>query len=410
MTLVTEAERKEEARKRMEQKVLGLRGDDAVAYAARQANVDVISAYPITPQTIIVEELSRFAANGWIKAKYINVESEHSAMSGCIGAALVGARTFTATASQGLAYMHEALYAASGMRCPTVMAVACRALSAPLNIHGDHSDVLGSRDSGWMQVFCENAQESYDLTLAAFKLAEDEKVLTPIMVNLDGFITSHCLERVNVLPDEVVNQYLPPRNAKLKLDPDKPVTFGAMALPDYYFEFKRQQEGAMTEAYRLTPKIWREYAIISGRRYANVRPYKLNDAEVAIVSMGSTSGTARYAVDELRNRKVRAGSLNIRLFRPWPGPDVARALKKVKAVAVLDKAMSFGAPATTLFEDIATTLYALPKQPTLVNYVYGLGGRDVTIAQISKAAEDVLKLARQRKKTVPTRYLGVRDQ
>jgi pyruvate ferredoxin oxidoreductase alpha subunit len=404
MTAVTEVQRK------MEQKALGLRGDDAVAYAARQANVDVISAYPITPQTIMVEELSRFVANGWIKAKYINVESEHSAMSGCIGAALMGARTFTATASQGLAYMHEALYAASGLRCPTVMAVACRALSAPLNIHGDHSDVFGSRDSGWMQIFCENAQEAYDLTLTAFKLAENEKVLTPIMVNLDGFITSHSLERVDVLPNEVVNQYLPTRNANLKLDPDKPVTFGAMALPDYYFEFKRQQEDAMAEAYSLTPKIWSEYAIISGRRYANVRPYRLNDADVVIVSMGSTSGTARYAVDELRSKKIKAGSLNVRLFKPWPGPEILRWLKKAKAIAVLDKAMSFGAPGTALFEDIATTLYALPKQPTLVNYVYGLGGRDVTIAQMAKVAVDALKLAKQRKKVMPTRYLGVRDR
>jgi pyruvate ferredoxin oxidoreductase alpha subunit len=406
MVMTTVAQVKEKPK----QRILGLRGDDAVAYAARQANVDVISAYPITPQTIIVEELSRFSANGWIKAKYINVESEHSAMSGCIGAALTGARTFTATASQGLAYMHEALYAASGMRCPTVMAVACRALSAPLNIHGDQSDVLGSRDSGWMSIFCENAQESYDLTLAAFKLAEDPKVLLPIFVNLDGFITSHSLERVDILADEVVNEYLPPRTADLKLDTDKPVTFGAMALPDYYFEFKRQQEGAMAEAYKLTPKVWNEYTKISGRKYANVRPYRLQDADVVIVSMGSTSGTARYSVDELRAQKVKAGSLNIRLFRPWPGLEIVRYLKNAKAVAVLEKAMSFGAAATPLYEDIASTLYALPKQPTMVNYVYGLGGRDVTIAQLSKAAQETLKLAKQRKKTSALRYLGVRDQ
>jgi pyruvate ferredoxin oxidoreductase alpha subunit len=260
-----------------------------------------------------------------------------------------------------------------------------------------------------MQVFCENPQEAYDMTLLGFKLAEREDVLTPIMVNFDGFITSHCLERVEVLPDEMVNEYLPPRNAKLKLDVDKPMTFGAFALQDYYFEFKRQQHEAMEHAYRLMPEIWSEYAKLSGRNYANVRTYRLTNADVAIVSAGSTSGTARYAVDELRQQKIRAGALGIRLFRPWPGPEVLKALKHVKAVAVLDRATSLGAPGTTLYEDVATTLYALPKQPTLTNYVYGLGGRDIRTRDIVKAVRETLKLASDKKKVSPIKFLGVRE-
>ncbi|MGQ9514116.1 MAG: pyruvate ferredoxin oxidoreductase [Thermoproteota archaeon] len=391
------------------QRVLGLRGNDAVAHAVKQANVDVIAAYPITPQTLMVEELSRFVAAGELKARYINTESEHSAMSGCIGASLAGARTFTATASQGLAYMHEALYAASGLRCPIVMAVACRALSAPINIHGDHSDVFGSRDSGWMQIFCENPQEAYDTTLLSFKLAEREDVLLPIMVNFDGFITSHCLERVEILPDEMVNEYLPPRKASLRLDPDNPMTFGAFALQDYYYEFKRQQHEAMIQAYRSIPEVWDDFAKLSGRRYLNVRTYKLTNADIAIVSAGSTSGTARFAVDELRQQKIRAGALGIRLFRPWPGPEVLKALRNVKAVVVLDRATSLGAPGTTLYEDIVSTLYALQKQSTITDYVYGLGGRDIRTRDIVRAVRETLKLAKEKKKVSHVKFLGVRE-
>ena len=384
-------------------------GDEAVAYAAKQSNVDVIAAYPITPQTIIVERLSEYFANGEIKAKYINVESEHSAMSSCIGASLAGARVFTATASQGLALMHEALYAASGLRCPIVMAVVCRALSAPINIHGDHSDVMGSRDSGWIQIFTENPQEAYDVTLAAFNLAEKENVLTPAMVNLDGFITSHALERVEVLDDQTLARYLPPRRARMKLDPDNPLTLGVFALYDYYFEFKRQQVEAMKEAYKEMAQIWKGFQKISGRRYSNVRNYKLGDADVAVISMGSTSGTARYAVDKLRSTGVKAGSIAIRLFRPFPVKELRRALEDIKAVAVLDRAASFGAPMGPLYSDIAAVFYDAPRHPTIVDFVYGLGGRDITVDMIAHAAKQALEARRKKRLMDEPIYLGVRE-
>jgi len=384
-------------------------GDEAVAYATKQSNVDVISAYPITPQTIIVERLSEYCANGEIKAKYINVESEHSAMSGCIGASLIGARVFTATASQGLALMHEALYAASGLRCPIVMAVACRALSAPINIHGDHSDVMGSRDSGWIQIFTENPQETYDTTLMAFKLAEKENVLTPAMVNLDGFITSHALEKVEVLDDQTVSGYLPPRKAGMKLDPETPVTLGVFTLYDYYFEFKRQQAEAMKEAYKEMGEIWNGFQKISDRRYSNIRKYRLNDADVAVITMGSTSGTARYAVDQLRNKGVKAGSISVRLFRPFPGKEMRQALEGVKAVAVLDRAASFGGPMGPLYTDIATMLYDVRQHPTIVDFVYGLGGRDITVDMIASAARQALEARRKKRVIDEPIYLGVRE-
>ena len=393
----------------MNQKVVGMTGDEAVAYAAKQSNVDVIAAYPITPQTIIVERLSEYYANGEIKAKYINVESEHSAMSGCIGASLAGARVFTATASQGLALMHEALYAASGLRCPIVMAVACRALSAPINIHGDHSDVMGSRDSGWIQIFTENPQEAYDVTLAAFRLAEKENVLTPAMVNLDGFITSHALERVEVLDDQAVASYLPPRKARMKLDPENPVTLGVFALYDYYFEFKRQQAEAMKEAYKEMTQIWTGFHKISGRKYSNIRKYKLGDADVAVIAMGSTSGTARYAVDKLRGMGVKAGSIAIRLFRPFPVKELRRALEGIKAVAVLDRAASFGAPMGPLHSDVAAVFYDVPRHPTIVDFVYGLGGRDVTVDMIAHAAKQALEARRKKRLMDEPIYLGVRE-
>jgi len=391
------------------QKVVGMTGDEAVAYATKQSNVDVISAYPITPQTIIVERLSEYCANGEIKAKYINVESEHSAMSGCIGASLIGARVFTATASQGLALMHEALYAASGLRCPIVMAVACRALSAPINIHGDHSDVMGSRDSGWIQIFTENPQEAYDTTLMAFKLAEKENVLTPAMVNLDGFITSHALEKVEVLDDQTVSRYLPPRKAGMKLDPKSPITLGAFTLYDYYFEFKKQQAEAMKEAYKEMGEIWNEFQKISDRRYSNIRKYRLKDADVAVVTMGSTSGTARYAVDQLRNKGVKAGSLSVRLFRPFPAKELRQALEGVKAVAILDRAASFGAPMAPLYSDIATMLYDVRQHPTIIDFVYGLGGRDVTVDMIASAAKQALEARRKKRVIDEPVYLGVRE-
>ncbi|RLG69407.1 pyruvate ferredoxin oxidoreductase [archaeon] len=389
-------------------KVIGLRGDDAVAYAVKQCNVDCIAAYPITPQTIIVETLSKFVSNGEMNAKYINVESEHSAMSATIGACLAGGRVFTATASQGLALMHEVLYAASGLRCPIVLAVANRALSAPINIHCDHSDVMGSRDSGWVILFAENCQEAYDLTILAFKLAEDEDILLPVMVNLDGFILSHSLERVEVIPDEEVKRWLPPRQAKYKVDPKNPITFGVFSLFDSYFEIKRGQEEAMRMVLKKIPEIYDKFYELSGRQYSNLVKYKMDDAEHVIVVLGSTAGTARHAADRLREGGIKAGVLSLHLFRPFPTKEVQKSLSNTKTVTVMDRAISFGAQGGPLFEDIATALYDTPNRPLIASYIYGLGGRDITSRQIREAVRKSIQAQEEGKKIIRMGFIGVK--
>ncbi|RLI16000.1 pyruvate ferredoxin oxidoreductase, partial [Candidatus Bathyarchaeota archaeon] len=288
------------------QKVLALNGDEAVAYAVKQSDVDVVAAYPVTPQTIIVERFSEYVANGEVDTEFVCVESEHSAMTACLTASATGARTFTATAAPGLALMHEMLYVASGCRTPVVMTVVNRALSAPLNIHCDHSDSMGERDSGWIQIYAENSQEAYDSVIQAFRIGENPEILLPVMVCLDGFTLSHTLENVNVLPDDVVKKFVGVRqlpqvlthegkNAPFTLDPENPMTMGPIALPDYYFEFKRQQEEAMKNALNVIQQVHDEYAQISGRSYGNglVEKYNLEDAEMAIICLGSTAGTVK---------------------------------------------------------------------------------------------------------------------
>ncbi|MFQ6074783.1 MAG: transketolase C-terminal domain-containing protein [Candidatus Bathyarchaeia archaeon] len=390
-------------------KRIGLIGDDAVAHAAKQCDVDVVAAYPITPQTLMVETFSQFVANGEVDTEFVCVESEHSAISACVAASLSGARVFTATASQGIALMHEVLYAASGCRCPIVMGVANRALSAPINIHCDHSDVMGSRDSGWIQIFVENAQEAYDTTIQAFKLAEDPEILLPVMVNLDGFIISHSMEGVIMLEDEEVKAFLPPREIVYKLDPEKPITIGPVALPDYYYEFKYQQADAMSKVPEKLKRIDREYAQLTGRRYGLIQTYGMRDAETAIVCMGSTAGTARTVAKTLRREGKKVGLIKVRLYRPFPTGMIVKATRRLKALAVMDRAASLGAPGGPLYSDLKTALYGLDRKPLIFNVIYGLGGRDITPTEIAEIFDQTLTVAKKGKVTEPVTYMGVRE-
>ncbi|RLI41421.1 pyruvate ferredoxin oxidoreductase [Candidatus Bathyarchaeota archaeon] len=406
----------------VKQKVLALNGDEAVAYAVKQSDVDVVSAYPITPQTIIVERFSEYVANGEVDAEFICVESEHSALSACLAASAVGARTFTATASAGLALMHEILYVTSGCRAPVVMAVANRALSAPINIHCDHSDSMVERDCGWIQIYVENSQEAYDSIIQAFRIAENQKIMLPVMVCLDGFTLSHTLENVHVLPDGTVKNFVGTRqfplvtthegkNVPLRLDVENPMTIGPLDLPDYYFEHKRQQEEAMRNAPEIIKQIHEEYARISGRRYGDglLDSYRLEDAEIAVICLGSTAGTVKTVVDDLRNEGVKAGLLRIRTFRPLPIEGIIKALEKVKAVAVMDRSMSFGGHGGAVFHEVRHALYDAATHPHVVNYVYGLGGRDTSPSQIREIFNDLQKILETGRVKAPVQFVGLRE-
>ncbi len=404
------------------QEIEGLNGDEAVALAVKQSDVDVVAAYPITPQTIIVEKFSEYVADGEVETEYVCTESEHSAMAACLAASTTGARVFTASASAGLALMHDMLFVTSGCRAPVVMAVANRALSAPLNIHGDHSDAMAERDSGWIQIYAENAQEVYDSIIQAFRIAEHLDVQLPVMVGLDGFIVSHTLENIHVLKDQTVKEFVKTRqfpavlthegkSVPFKLDPDTPMTMGPVALPNYYFEFKRQQEEAMKNALGVIRKIHAEYAELTGRSYGDglLEKYKLEDADTVIVCIGSTAGTVKTVVDELRNAGVKAGLLRIRTYRPMPAGEIVNTLKGVKAVAVMDRSMSFGGNGGAVFHEVRHVLYDSQPHPQIVNYIYGLGGRDTSPAQIRNIFEDLQKIMQNKKTGDLVRYVGLRE-
>ncbi len=391
------------------QETAGYTGDEAVALAAKQSNVAVVSAYPITPQTIMVERFSEYVANGEVDTEFICVESEHSALSACIGSSAYGVRVFTATSSQGLALMHEVLYAASGMRCPIVMAVANRALSAPINIHGDHQDMMGSRDCGWIQVYVENVQEAYDWTILAFKIAEDQKTQLPITVNLDGFTLTHSMEDLKVLKDEDVAKFVGTRKAEVRLDVNNPMTFGGLALPEYYYEIKRQQEQALQEAHPVTERVLEEFCNLTGRRYGLVETYATEDADCAILCLGSTAGTAREAVDQLRAQGKKVGAIKIWLYRPLPKEEILDATKGLKSILVLDRSISFGAPLNPVCSDIAATLHEAGRDTKVANAVLGIGGRDISVKDLSGALEKALEIAETDAPQAPITYIGVRD-
>jgi pyruvate ferredoxin oxidoreductase alpha subunit len=406
----------------VKQEVLALNGDEAAAFAAKQSDVDIVAAYPITPQTIIVEKFSEYVANGEVDTEFVCTESEHSALTACLAASVTGARTFTASASAGLALMHEMLFVTSGCRAPVVMAIANRALSAPLNIHGDQSDTMVERDSGWIQIYVENAQEVYDSTIQAFRIAENLDVLLPVIVGLDGFTLSHSLESVQTLSDEVVRKFVGTRelpfvmphtgeSVPFRLDPEKPMTMGPVAFPNYYFEFKRQQEEAMKNALRVIQQVNEEYAQLTGRSYGDglLDSYRLEDAEIAIACLGSTAGTVKTVVDELRQEGIKAGLLRIRTFRPLPVEGILEEFRKVKAVAMMDKSMSFGGNGGPVFHEVRHVLYDLPTHPYVVNYIYGLGGRDTSPDQIRKIYEDLQKIVQTKHVETTINYVGLRE-
>jgi len=408
--------------KQAKQETIALNGDEAVAYAVKQCDVDVVAAYPITPQTIIVEKFSEYVANGEVQTEFVCTESEHSAMTACLAASAAGARTFTASASAGLALMHEMLFVTSGCRAPVVMAIANRALSSPLNIHGDQSDSMAERDSGWIHIYVENAQEAYDSIIQAFKIAEDLDVSLPIIVGLDGFTLSHTLENVDVLPEEAVKEFVGDRQlpnvlthegktVPFKLDPDNPMTMGPIALQNYYFEFKRQQEEGMKNALKRIQEVNNEYAKVSGRSYGNglIDAYKLEDAEIAVVCVGSTSGTLKVIIDELRQEGVKAGLLRLRTFRPLPVEELRKALSNSTAVAVMDKSMSFGGFGGAVFTEVRHALYDDEKHPFIVNYIYGLGGRDSSPRELRTIFEELTNIARTRHVESRVHYLGLRE-
>ncbi|MGQ9543331.1 MAG: transketolase C-terminal domain-containing protein [Candidatus Bathyarchaeia archaeon] len=384
-------------------------GDEAAAYAAKQCRVDVVAAYPITPQTIIVERFSDYVADGEVDTKYLYAESEHSAMSACVGASLAGARVFTATASQGLALMHEVLYLASGLRCPIVMAVVNRALSAPINIHGDHSDMMGSRDCGWIQLYAENAQETYDLIIQAFKIAEEKTVQLPVTVNLDGFTVSHATESMKVLTDGDVDKFLPPRIPIFKVDPETPITVGGTALPEYYYEVKRQQEEAMQQSKGVVKRVGDEYGEFTGRKYGFMEAFGLEDADAAVICLGSTCGTVRSVAKDLRAKGKKVGAIKLWMYRPFPTEEFLSAVEDLKALVVMDRAISFGAPYGALCSDVSSALQNSGMDLKILNMIYGLGGRDTPPSTVKEVFNEALKTVRTGKVKEKVRFLDVRE-
>ena len=358
--------------------VAALQGDEAVAEAVRQCDVDVVAAYPITPQTIIVEKLAEYVANGRFTGEFVPVESEHSAMSACIGAAATGARVFTATSSQGLALMHEMLYNASGMRLPIVMAVANRALSAPLVLNADHGDMMGSRVFGWILFYAVIVDEIYFWTIELFKLSEDPRDMLPSTINFEGFILSHDKERVRLLDDEQIKKFLGRPRPKYKIDPDVPLTFGAIATPDTYYEFRMQQAEAMKNALRVFDEVEMEFESFSGRKYGAIDAYNTEGADVVMVVSGSAAGTMRAAARALNAAGEKVGVLAIKLYRPFPMEQVVSQLAQAKAVVVMDRSLSLGAPSGPLSEDVKSGMQLAGLAKPTMSVVYGIGGRDIS--------------------------------
>ncbi|MCM8822553.1 MAG: pyruvate ferredoxin oxidoreductase [Candidatus Omnitrophica bacterium] len=384
-------------------------GNEIFAEAMRQINPDVVAAYPITPATEIVQIFSQFVADGLVDTEYIAVESEHSAMSACIGSCAAGARTMTGTSAQGLALMWEMLYIAAGLRLPIVMAVVNRALSAPINIHCDHSDTMGARDSGWIQIYSENVQEAYDNLIQAMRIAEHPDVKLPVMVTTDGFILSHCLEVAEILDDTEVQKFVgtPPKRRTV-LDFEQPITIGALDLQDYYFEHRRQVAQAMNNSGKVINEIAEKYAELTGRKYDFFEKYRLDDAEYAIVLIGSTAGTAKEVIDRLRSQGKKVGLLKVRVFRPFDYLKMRQALENIKVIGVMDRADGLNSFCGPLYSEICTALYESEKKPILTNYIYGLGGREVKEEDIDLIFEDLFKVGREGK-TVNAKYIGVRE-
>jgi len=357
-------------------------GAGAMAEAMRQINPDVVAAFPITPSTQVVEDFSQFVADGKVDTEFVTVESEHSAMSACIGAAAAGGRVMTATSSAGFAYMWELLYVAASMRQPVILTLINRALSGPINIHCDQSDSMGARDSGWIQLYSENNQEAYDNLVMAPRIAEDLKVRLPVMVCQDGFIISHCVQTMKLEDDAAVRDFIGPYIPfHPLLDTDHPVSMGALDLQDYFIEHKRGQYEAMMNAKDVVKKVSDEFARKFGRTYRFFEEYRCDDAERIVVALNSVAGEIKEVIDELRSQGERVGLLKLRLFRPFPYEEVREALSRAKVVTVLDRACSFGAWGP-LFAEVRAALYDLPEKPLCYDRVFGLGGRDMLVEDV----------------------------
>ena len=374
-------------------KRVGMEVSIAAAEAVKQANVDVISAYPITPQTHIVEHLSEIVANGEMDAEFFCVESEHSALSVCVGAAATGSRTFTCTSSQGLALMSEITYITSGLRLPMLMIVANRTLSAPLSIWNDHSDAMMIRDCGWVQYFVENGQEVYDHVFISYRLGEDRKVLFPVIINMDGFVLSHVIEPIELIEQEKIDQFLPPYQPLYRLHPDQPITMGAFALPAIFAETKKAQEMALRASMGKILEVWKAFGDMTGRYYQPVETYRAEDAETLLVTMGSIGETASVAIDKMREEGRSVGLVKIRLWRPFPFEALKQATLHAKNLVVIDRAVSVGGPGGPVASEVKAAIYGEPIRPSIYNFAAGISGRDVTpfdfIKMVDKAEIEI---------------------
>lgn len=391
--------------------VKAITGDVAVAEAMKAVEPDVVGVYPITPQTIIVEAYAEYVARGEVKSEFVPAESEHSAMSICVGAAAAGARTMTCTSSQGLALMWEVLPIASGLRLPIVMFDVNRAISAPINIHCDHSDTMGARDTGWVQIFAENAQEAYDNFIQAVRIAEHKDVQLPVMCMMDGFVISHAIQRVEILEAGKVKKFVGTWKPEYPLlDIDNPVTVGAFdGLGGWFFEYKKAQMDALANAKQVTLDVAKDFGKMTGREYGLFEAYKMKDAELAIIVLGSTAGTSKTVVDSLRKQGVKAGLIKIRLYRPFPADEIVASIKNCKAVAVLDRSPGYVDLGGPVFQDVQTALYQADTSLPLVNYIYGLGGRDILVKHIQSVYDDLAKIAKTGKAAHTVSHLGIKE-
>lgn len=405
----------------VQQILMGINGDEAVAYAAKHALVDVCAAYPITPQTIIVEKFAEFVANGEVETEFIRVESEHSALSACLGASAAGARTFTASAANGIELMHEVIFLTSSIRQPVVMAVADRSPSGPINIHGDQTVSLAQRDTGWLMIYCENSQEAYDSTLQAFRIGEHPDVQLPVMTMLDGFVLTHTLENVYVLDEKDAHKFVGRREpmlieiegkkVPLKLDPKTPITIGPLQLFDYYMETKVQHSEAMDRARPVISQINNEWAELTGRKYGDgyLQPFKIKDADAVILTTGSSAGTARFVARQLRAQGKKVGLLKLRTFRPFPHKKLANALAEVPVVGIFERTHTTGSFGGPLFNEVRSALYGYDTHPIILGYYGGLGGRDVQPSDFEAMYKELLKIRKTGKAPAnPIKYVTVR--
>jgi len=388
---------------------LVLSGNLAIAYAVKQLDVDVVAAYPITPQTTMVEKISEYVAKGELRAKFMLVESEHSAISACLSAAASGARVFTSTSSQGLLLMHEILFITSALRLPVVMAIANRAVSAPINIWNDHGDIMPQRDTGWIQFFVESAQEAYDKIIQAYRIAEDDRVRLPVMVNIDGIVLSHTYEPIYPLSDFEVTSFSPWKLYPLRLDPDNPLTMGAFCYPDYYFEARYQSSKALDDSLSIISEVDKDFGKLSGRSYGLVSPFRCDDADIILISMGSISTTVRATVKKLREKGERVGMVSLRLFRPFPLDELIKSIKNAKAIGIVDRALSPGAVAGPVFTDVTSALYQSKMNIPSINFFVGLGGRDVNIKDIESIFHELKEVAKTGLIKKRSYYIGLRE-